>query len=282
MGEPTDLDTACAAAKAALRGAEALVIGAGAGMGVDSGLPDFRGNEGFWQAYPPFAKLGLGFTSLANPRWFRDDPALAWGFYGHRLELYRRTVPHAGFTLLRDFGATLAHSTFVFTSNVDGQFGKAGFADDNICEAHGSIHYLQCVAECEHGAPIWSCHDKVTVDPETMRAAPPWPRCPACGEVARPNILMFSDGSWRDERTVRQQAQLAHWLEDLGRKRLVVIELGAGHAVPTVRRFSERLARSTTTTLVRINPREPEGPGATIALPLGALAALQRIVPSLD
>ena len=85
------------------REATALLIGAGAGMGVDSGLPDFRGNEGFWEAYPPFAKLGLSFMELANPGWFESDPALAWGFYGHRLESYRRTVPHRGFEVLREW-----------------------------------------------------------------------------------------------------------------------------------------------------------------------------------
>ena len=53
---------------------EAILIGAGAGMGVDSGLPDFRGGSGFWKAYPPYAKLGLDFVSLANPRWFVSDP----------------------------------------------------------------------------------------------------------------------------------------------------------------------------------------------------------------
>ena len=42
--------------------ADALVIAAGAGMGVDSGLPDFRGNTGFWKAYPVLAKVGLDFT----------------------------------------------------------------------------------------------------------------------------------------------------------------------------------------------------------------------------
>jgi len=73
--------------------AEAMVITAGAGMGVDSGLPDFRGPEGFWRDYPPFAKLGLSFEQLATPGWFERDPALAWGFYGHRLERYRRTTP---------------------------------------------------------------------------------------------------------------------------------------------------------------------------------------------
>ena len=51
-------------------------------MGVDSGLPDFRGDEGFWNAYPPFRKLGLSFVDLADPRWFADNPAQAWGFTG--------------------------------------------------------------------------------------------------------------------------------------------------------------------------------------------------------
>jgi NAD-dependent SIR2 family protein deacetylase len=40
----------------ATRSAQALLIAAGAGMGVDSGLPDFRGPEGFWKAYPPFSR----------------------------------------------------------------------------------------------------------------------------------------------------------------------------------------------------------------------------------
>jgi NAD-dependent SIR2 family protein deacetylase len=67
-------------AAAAIRLADALLIGAGAGMGVDSGLPDFRGNEGFWKSYPPFGKVGLSFTDLAQPRWFHTDPRPSLGF----------------------------------------------------------------------------------------------------------------------------------------------------------------------------------------------------------
>ena len=69
----------------------------GRDAGVDSGLPDFRGNQGFWKAYPPYARLGLGFTALATPASFRSDPPFGWGFYGHRLNLYRAAVPHGGF-----------------------------------------------------------------------------------------------------------------------------------------------------------------------------------------
>jgi NAD-dependent SIR2 family protein deacetylase len=70
-----DLDANLRRAADALRQADALLIGAGAGMGVDSGLPDFRGDAGFWKAYPPFR--GRAFAEMSNPYWFRSDPQLA-------------------------------------------------------------------------------------------------------------------------------------------------------------------------------------------------------------
>src|SRR4051794_26672545 len=106
--------------------ADALLYCTGAGMGVDSGLPDFRGAEGFWRAYPPYQRLGLAFEELADPAHFATDPELAWGFYGHRLALYRATVPHPGFDVLLAW-ARAARPARVFTSNVDGQFQRAGF-----------------------------------------------------------------------------------------------------------------------------------------------------------
>ena len=95
---------------------DALLIGAGAGMGVDSGLPDFRGPEGFWRAYPAFR--GRKFEEISNPVWFRRDPEQAWGFFGHRLNLYRTAAPHAGFETLRRWGESRPLGCSVFTSNV--------------------------------------------------------------------------------------------------------------------------------------------------------------------
>ena len=119
-------------AKEAIAKADAMLITAGAGMGVDSGLPDFRGNEGFWNAYSPLAALGLSFSSIASPRWFNDDPELAWGFYGHRLTLYRHTTPHDGFKLLLKAARRMHGGYFVVTSNVDGQCQKAGLSFSEI------------------------------------------------------------------------------------------------------------------------------------------------------
>ena len=61
------LQEAILQAKEIIKNADAIVITAGAGMGVDSGLPDFRGDQGFWKAYPPLKDKDLGFTDIANP-----------------------------------------------------------------------------------------------------------------------------------------------------------------------------------------------------------------------
>jgi NAD-dependent SIR2 family protein deacetylase len=197
--DPNLADSILAAARA-IGTADALLITAGAGMGVDSGLPDFRGPEGFWKAYPPYRQLGLRFEQLANPSHFQTDPHLAWGFYGHRLNLYRTAKPHDGYAILRSWAGAKPRKFFVFTSNVDGHFAAAGFPADRVVECHGSIHHLQCINACE--GDIWPADAiDVKVDLQTMRAIDPLPRCPHCGQIARPNILMFGDNSWGSKRT---------------------------------------------------------------------------------
>jgi NAD-dependent SIR2 family protein deacetylase len=259
----------------AIAEAEALLITAGAGIGVDSGLPDFRGNEGFWRAYPPLRNLGIGFMDMANPIWFTRDPERAWGFYGHRLELYRSTDPHDGFRIMRRWGDRLPHGCFVFTSNVDGQFQTAGFDRERILECHGSIHHLQCLKHCGEITPADGT--EVVVDPETFRASPPLPSCPRCGALARPNVLMFGDWGWLPERTDAQEKRFGAWVGSLGDARLAVVEIGAGTAVPTVRMTSEQLARRSGATLIRINVREPQVPGEHIGIALGGLEAISGI-----
>jgi NAD-dependent SIR2 family protein deacetylase len=258
--------------------ADGLVIAAGAGMGVDSGLPDFRGNEGFWKAYPALGRARMEFSSIASPRTFDDDPALAWGFYGHRLGLYRATVPHEGFALLREWGAAMNHGSFVFTSNVDGQFQKAGFDPRSVYECHGSIHHLQCLAPC--CARIWAADDftpDVDADACRLRNAPP--RCPDCGGLARPNILMFGDWGWVEGRSAMQAARLERWLAQV--RRPLVIELGAGTAIPSVRHFGHGVLQRGGR-MVRINPREHEvGSPADVGIAAGALEGLRAIAAAM-
>lgn len=262
-------------AAALIAQADALVIAAGAGMGVDSGLPDFRGNAGFWRAYPALATDGIGFMDIASPAAFLENPRRAWGFYGHRLALYRKTVPHPGFGLLRRWGETKRNGYFVFTSNVDGHFQKAGFDPLRLEECHGSIHHLQCLEPCSPS--VWEARTFAPeVDAARCELLGPLPACPHCGGLARPNILMFDDWNWIDVRREAQAARRQAWLERA--RRPVVIELGAGVNIATVRHFAHRVVRQHNGALLRINPREAEVgtlPGLGIAA--GALQTLTAI-----
>ncbi len=283
MHDKADLkDALIRQAAALIRDADALIIGAGAGMGVDSGLPDFRGNEGFWRAYPALKHARLRFEDAASPRTFEADPCLAWGFYGHRLKLYRDIVPHDGFALLRGWAASKPGGCWVFTSNVDGQFQKAGFDPVCIEECHGSIHRLQCLDDCKE--VVWPAD---SVDPHVDEHRCLWqgelPRCPHCGRLARPNILMFEDYRWNDAPRERQRSARMAWLNELKAKRLkpVVLELGAGVAIPAVRHFAVLMRqefKEAGARLVRINPQHAAVSGSLdVGLPMGALAALQAI-----
>lgn len=256
--------------------ADSLIITAGAGMGVDSGLPDFRGNHGMWQAYPELGKQRLQFTSIANPNAFRQQPRLAWGFYGHRLKLYRETIPHHGFHQLKQLSEILRLPYFIFTSNVDGQFQKADFDENLIYECHGSIQHLQCLDVCT--AQTWTAE---TLDPCIDQTRCEWlgefPHCPYCHALARPNILMFDDYDWISQRSQQQRQHLTTWLNQYHNP--VVIELGAGTAIPTVRSFSERF----TPNVLRINPREAHFTSTQgISIEYAALEAMHMIFKALN
>eukprot|EP01113_Clastostelium_recurvatum_P044675 TRINITY_DN7571_c0_g1_i3.p1 TRINITY_DN7571_c0_g1~~TRINITY_DN7571_c0_g1_i3.p1 ORF type:complete len:354 (-),score=56.57 TRINITY_DN7571_c0_g1_i3:64-1125(-) len=303
-------------AASAILSAESVIFTSGAGLGVDSGLPDFRGPEGFWRAYPPFQALGLSFPSVSTPSWFKKDPQFAWGFWGHRYDLYTRTVPHDGFRVMKKIADMKEHRTgpgkgyFVFTSNVDGAFQKSGFPEDKVLECHGSVHWLQCVKGDTCSDAIWPSSSSlpIPVDPATFRApSEGMPKCRKCGELARTNVLMFDDGEWVQDRNYEQERSFDLFktgllsrlrdkqeeeIEKVGydnaqsslQSYVAIIEIGAGLAVPTVRRQSEMLAKKYNGTLIRINLRDTmvPNPDRDISLVMGGKDALLEIEKEME
>ena len=239
-----------------IQDSKALLITAGAGMGVDSGLPVFRGDQDLWDHYPFFKQTGMRFTDAANPAFFESQPAKFWYFYGHRFNLYRNTQPHEGYSILLSLVKKLDINHFVFTSNVDNHFHRGGFDPERIAECHGSIFHFQC-NKC------WVIFDAptgdLTIDQTSSEAE--IPRCPRCGAMVRPNILMFNDLDWISDRTQTQIDRFQQWLNANKGVPLTILEAGAGENVATIRRISEdvlcRLSGERTN-LIRINPREQD------------------------
>lgn len=254
----------------ALMNADAVIFTTGAGMGCDSGLPDFRGQDGFWNAYPPLRDRQIDFASMANPRLFSLDPYLAWWFYGHRFNLYRKTTPHSGYHVQKAIADQLPH--FVHTTNVDAAYLKCEFDPDSVCETHGSIFHWQTHGD-ECSAIFEAPNRDLDIDTTNLRARE-LPRTPD-NKLARPNILMFGDCDWNYQRERNQYRKLLRFLDTHMDSNLVILECGAGNSIPTLRIFGERVARKFGATLIRINPREPED--ADVCIDLGAAAALDKI-----
>jgi NAD-dependent SIR2 family protein deacetylase len=254
-----------------IREADGLLITAGAGMSIDSGLPDFRGGAGMWTAYPALKHLNLNFHEMANPRRFAENPQLGWGWYGHRLIDYRTKTPHDGFRMLMEMAKPKKNGYFVFTSNVDGHFQKAGFEDDLTYECHGSIHDLQCASKC--CLDIWSADDfKPEVDMETCLLQNDFPLCPKCGRMARPNVLMFDDWDYVQTKNQQCERRSLAWLAKCDN--VVAIEIGAGLAIPTVQMHGEAFADS----LIRINPKDYRvHKPRNVGIPMTGLAGITAI-----
>jgi NAD-dependent SIR2 family protein deacetylase len=129
--------------------------------------------------------------------------------------MYSLSVPVQGWAALKNT------PSFVFTSNVDGHFQKAGFNEAQVLECHGSINHLQCVGE--FGRPcvgIWQAANdsdlkSLIIVTERLTAQSQLPKCPFCQGLARPNILMFDNYNWQPDRTEAQEDKFKKWQDDL-------------------------------------------------------------------
>lgn len=259
------LPDALARAAALIGQADALIIGAGAGMSADSGIPVYRGPDGLYTQ--PQALVD------ANAAAFDDDPVRAAETTRQRYARLLGAQPHAGYANLNEWRQAKPYGAFVYTSNVDGMFARAGFPADTVYEVHGSHVRSQCLTGCGGRAP--TVFD--TPPPTTAVAT-----CPGCGEVARPNVLMFGDYAFSDTHREQQWEAFGAWFDALpALANVVVLEIGAGDDVRTVRFKCESLAAAYEWPLIRINPNEPalpaSVPNTSIALPLTSAEALHAL-----
>lgn len=280
-----DLDYNLKQAADAISSATALIFSSGAGMSVDSGLPDFRGKNGAYGkdgVHPIYKEKGLDYLDMVQPTWFDKEPHFAWGFYAQLINICRKTEPHVGYEILHQLGQKRDY--FVVTSNVDGLWQKAGFEPDKIWEVHGSVHHFQQHNGLEYrkdgewhqsGNIISADSFDLEVDTETLELVGEVPK-DEMGTLLRPNVLMFVDFGWNPKREEQQQEKFNAWREEADLSRLVVIECGAGTAIPTIRMAGERMINSHGGQLVRINPDEYRALTG-IGIPLGAADALTRI-----
>ena len=279
----------------AINNSDALLIIAGAGMGIDSGLPDYRGPNGLWNTWHPARELNLTYETLSTHQTFIDNPELAWGFQTYLTKLYHQLEPHDGDKLLLNIAKkNFNNNYFVITSNVDSQFLKAGFNSKKLYEVHGTKRLWQCIdKKCNKNHYPWNMEiDKLPkINEKTLRAIKPFPKCPNCGKMARPNVSFFDDYIFNEKVCKQQSLNLMDWLDTIIDKKLTIIELGCGVSQHSIRfilknnqytmmsnewKLPKNFLNKDKTKMIRINPDAEDEPGV-ITINLGAKKAMRMI-----
>lgn len=271
----------------------ALLVGAGAGMGVDSGLGTYRGARmGVW---PPLKELGIDYREICTPDSLAENPQLTWAFWRYCIIAYRNAEPHEGYQIIQNWAANARLGGFCYTTNVDAMWPRI-FRKECVYEVHGSTEFLQCTnarGDCPGRGEVWPCPDDFTEQlvleeaREDLVQTAALPGCPSCGKLARPNVNMFGDFDFSKKRHRTQKAQYKQWLqivdqdmapkvvegaeedtatmdecvdpealpeESVCEEPVVCLEIGAGTSIPTVRTALETRAMLPGHVLIRINP----------------------------
>jgi len=142
----------------------------GAGISAESGIPTFRGPDGFW--------AGRRAEDLATPEAFARNPTGVWDFYLWRRRLLLERKPNAGHYALADIEKRVKRFTLI-TQNVDGLHRLGG--SSNMIELHGSLLLDRCTA-CpqEHPRSVDDTFEDI-------------PYCDACGAMMRPGVVWFGE-----------------------------------------------------------------------------------------
>lgn len=236
---------------AALADARRILVVTGAGMSADAGLPTYRGVGGLYRDVDT-TEDGVPIEVALSGEMLRLRPEVCWKHIRRIEEACRGARPHAGHAVLAKWQERA--KVTVLTQNVDGLHQAAGSTD--VIEVHGTVRHLLCGCG-------WSD------DVESYEHLPALPRCPRCGAVIRPAVVLF--GEMLPDDAVRRMHALSSERFDL------VFSIGTSAVFPyVVAPVVDQVRRGRAA--VEIDPgRTTLSDRVTWQLPMGAAEALTAI-----
>ncbi len=245
-------------AKSAIKEADHILIGGGAGLSAAAGLTysgkRFTDNFGdFIVRYDMSDMYSAGFYPF-------ETPEEKWAYWSRHIHMNRYEPP--ALKLYLDLQKLISGKDyFVITTNVDQQFYKAGFDKDRIFDTQGDYGKFQCAV---------GCHDTLYDNEQAVRSMVAQqrdcripstliPKCPVCGGDMDMNLR--KDGYFvQDAEWYKRSAAFESYLHLIAGNRIVLMEFGVGYNTPTIIRFPfEQITyKEPKATLIRFNRDYPE------------------------
>ncbi|PYK47363.1 MAG: hypothetical protein DME51_13805, partial [Verrucomicrobia bacterium] len=173
-----------------------ILVITGAGVSAESGIPTFRGKDGYWR--------NLDQAKLATPEAFARDPKLVWEWYRERRQRICNAQPNAAHEAIAKL-AQHADEFLLVTQNVDDLHARAGVPKEKMVQIHGDIFVTKCSrCDFEHlgrgGSPEPSADDAISAQGRRLRSIAATseedvdlPRCPECDALMRPGVVWFGE-----------------------------------------------------------------------------------------
>jgi NAD-dependent deacetylase len=174
----------------------------GAGISAESGIPTFRGSEGYWvvgsRNYMP--------QEMATHEMFVRAPDEVWRWYLYRFGICRHAAPNAGHAALVELDRALGDRFHLVTQNIDGLHLRAGATPERTSSIHGEAAYVRCADGCFAGKlPMPDMGHRINGEPLTAEDRKKL-SCPRCGGWLRPHVLWFDE--YYDEENYRMETAL--------------------------------------------------------------------------
>jgi NAD-dependent deacetylase len=175
-----------------------ILVITGAGVSAESGIPTFRGKDGYWRNLDP--------AKLATPEAFARDPQLVWDWYRERRQRIRNAQPNDAHKAIAQL-AQKAEEFLLITQNVDDLHARAGLPTEKIVQIHGDIFLTKC-SRCEWRAELCDAETDVNRRESGLAGARPstttfdgggqgqenlLPGCSKCNALMRPGVVWFGE-----------------------------------------------------------------------------------------
>jgi NAD-dependent deacetylase len=196
----TPLDRVQALLRDAAAAPGRIVALTGAGISAASGIPTFRGSDGFWT----IGSANYRPEELATWAAFARMPAALWAWYLQRAAACRQAQPNAAHRALAAVERAFGDRFVLVTQNIDGLHQRGGSSAARTLEIHGSLHRLRCADGCSGPQPLPD--DLCAADDGLDAATAARLRC-RCGAWLRPHVLWFDE--YYDEVHYRFDSALA-------------------------------------------------------------------------
>ena len=277
--------------KEIIRNCDALLVIAGAGMSVDSGIFTYRGSNGIWNKSIRIGNEDYRYDEISSLKMWKEYPELAWGFKANFYQMMKDGDPHEGYyTLLNYVKNRLNNNYFICTSNIDNYFERVGFEKDKIYEVHGTMKLLQCMdKKCSlRNGPI-EMEDKLMpkFNKDTFISTS-MPKCPYCPNILRPNVSMFGDHDFYGKPYEFARKKMENWINENEKKdnKLVILEIGCGINPHSLRMKDGKMLSGewklpkikNLIKTIRLNPDDEQEEDNCIHIKLGAKKGLSQLI----